>query len=92
MRQYHRLNEGNDTVDYKLLIPYKLMPNQVGYVKLHQMCGEEIANMKKEESDEVNAKDSKFNASLELIGGDKAPIKFKFTKNYTDGNMTQTLE
>jgi len=35
LRQHHRLNDGTDTLDYKLLIPYKLFPNQIGYVKLH---------------------------------------------------------
>lgn len=52
LRQHHRLNDGTDTVDYKLLIPYKLFPNQIGYVKLHQMCDAEVADMKKEEKSE----------------------------------------
>lgn len=43
LRQHHRLNSGNDTLDYKLLIPYVMLPNQVGYVKLHQMCECELA-------------------------------------------------
>lgn len=101
MRQHHRLNDGNETVDYKLLIPYKLFPNQVGYVKLHQMCDEEIADMKKleevaemikKEKGETKDKANKFNASLDVIESDTVPLKFKFTKNYTDGNSTHTLE
>lgn len=30
-------------------------------------------------------------ASLEIISNNSAPIKFRFTKNYTDGNATKTL-
>lgn len=92
MRQYHRLNDGNDTVDYKLLIPYKLFPNQIGYVKLHQTSDEEIAEMEKQEKSETMEQANKFNSSLEFIESDTVPLKFKFFKNYTDENSTHTLE
>lgn len=80
------------------MIPYNLFPNQVGYVKLHQMCEKEVAQRKElaekiqQEKAEPKDQTNKFNASLEYIESDSAPLKFKFTKNYTDGNGTHTLE
>jgi hypothetical protein len=41
MRQFHRNNDGTNSTDYKLVFPYYLEPNQVGYVKLERMCEEE---------------------------------------------------
>ena len=34
MRQHHRHNNGDSSLDYKLLVPFKLFPNEIGYIKL----------------------------------------------------------
>jgi hypothetical protein len=32
LRQFHRDNDGTNSTDYKLIVPYHLYPNQVGYI------------------------------------------------------------
>lgn len=56
------------------------------------MCDEEIAAKGRQEKAEKQAQTHDHGASLEFIENAAAPIKFKFTKNYTDGNSTHTLE
>lgn len=92
MRQHHRFNNGTQTLDYNLHVPFKLFPNQVGYIKLQKLSGVEKSESEKASNgNQKTTSASKFNASLELIQSDKAPIRFRFTKNYTDGNSTHVL-
>lgn len=90
MRQFHRNNDGTNTTDYKIVLPYYLAPNQVGYIKLEKMCAEEVAEREKVE---VNP-EKKSNVSLEFIDTGAAPLKFRFKKSFISkkDNSSQTLD
>jgi len=72
LKQEHRRNDGTTVVDYDMYFPYKLMPSQVGYVKLTKGKSEVQPEAKKEAA-----------ASLEFDGQGQAPLKFTFKANYT---------
>jgi len=95
LRKIHRANDGTQSTDYKLGIPfaYPLEPNQVYYIKLVQMCGSSSVCDWKPTTDEEDTKPSRA-ATLEFIKSEKAPLKFKFQKNYYSekGDIEETLE
>ena len=77
----HRLNGGNITKDWKLLIPYKLSPGQVGYIKLHKTM-ESDQDILNKQSQMQAAKSPKM--SLEYLNSSSTPLQFKFKRDYTD--------
>jgi len=89
MRQFHRNNDGTNMTDFKLMLPYYLPPNQIGYIKLEKMCAEDMA--KKENAEKKYPKQS--NVSLEYIESTGAP-KFRFKNTFFSrkDNSTHTLD
>jgi len=47
LKQEHRRNDGTTVVDYDMYFPYKLMPSQVGYVKLTKGKSKVLSEAKK---------------------------------------------
>ena len=67
LKQEHRRNDGTPVGDYDMYFPCKLMPSQVGYVKLTKGKSEVQPEAKKEAA-----------ASLEFDGQGQPPLKFTF--------------